>query len=156
MVAPASAIRRRPLGRDQAEGIRRKGQIHANERGVADGRTRHLDFLRPTCQPGLWGPLGIRQRFVPSATTVHGLDSRPDLGGPICPGTPALRHAPNREQFRGFLGVRGDRKLTVSRVGCRMRNHAAENPITLLNPNAVIQAVACVDKSENPWNLPPR
>lgn len=59
-------------------------------------------------------------------------------------------------QSQDFLLVRGDRKLTVSLVGCRMRNYAAENPITVLNPNAVIQAVACVDKSENPWNLPPR
>jgi hypothetical protein len=55
-----------------------------------------------------------------------------------------------------YLLIRGDLKLTVSLVGCRMRNYAAGNPITILNPNAVIQAVACVDKSENPWTLTPR
>jgi hypothetical protein len=47
-----------------------------------------------------------------------------------------------------FLLVRGNRKLTVSMTGCRMRNYVADTPITRLNTNAVIQAVACVDKDE--------
>ncbi len=54
-----------------------------------------------------------------------------------------------------FLLVRGDRKLTVSLVGCRMRNYVAASPLTVLNPKAVIQAVACVDGAEAPWSWPP-
>ena len=52
-----------------------------------------------------------------------------------------------------FLLVRGDRKLTISLIGCRMRNYAAASPITSLNKNAIIQAVACIDKSEEPFEL---
>jgi hypothetical protein len=51
-----------------------------------------------------------------------------------------------------FLLVRGDQRLTVSLVGCRMRNYAADSPITCLNSNAMIQAVACVDQQEEPFN----
>lgn len=52
-----------------------------------------------------------------------------------------------------FMLVRGERKLTVSMVGCRMRNYVAASPLTLLNSNAVVQAVACVDKDEQPFTL---
>lgn len=52
-----------------------------------------------------------------------------------------------------FLLVRGDKHLTVSLSGCRMRNYAADEPITRLNTNAVIQATGCVDKNEKPFNL---
>src|SRR6185295_19366961 len=51
-----------------------------------------------------------------------------------------------------FLLVRGDKKLTVSLTGCRMRNYVAASPITRLNTNALIQALACVDKDEQPFN----
>ncbi len=34
-----------------------------------------------------------------------------------------------------------------------MRNYAADDPITVLNPQAVIQAVACVNKQEQPYQL---
>jgi len=54
-------------------------------------------------------------------------------------------------QSRDFLLVRGDKRLTVSMFGCRMRNYAAAEPVTVQNPEAVLQAVACVDKDENPW-----
>jgi hypothetical protein len=47
-----------------------------------------------------------------------------------------------------FLEARGVRKLTASLVGCRMRNYAAEKPITRTNPNATIRAIACFDKNE--------
>lgn len=47
-----------------------------------------------------------------------------------------------------FLLVRGDKLLTVSLYGCRMRNYRAETPITVENPKARIEAVACVDKNE--------
>jgi hypothetical protein len=55
-------------------------------------------------------------------------------------------------QSQDFLLVRGDRHLTVTLSGCRMRNYAAAEPITRTNPNAVIQAVACVDKEERLLN----
>jgi len=47
------------------------------------------------------------------------------------------------------LLVRGDKLLTISLFGCRMRNYIADSPITNQNPKAKIQAVACVDKDEN-------
>ena len=50
-----------------------------------------------------------------------------------------------------FLLVRGKEKLTVSLFGCRMRNYAADEPITNQNPQALIQAVACVDRDEAPY-----
>jgi hypothetical protein len=34
-----------------------------------------------------------------------------------------------------------------------MRNYVADASITRLNTNALIQAVACVDKNEQPFNL---
>lgn len=58
-------------------------------------------------------------------------------------------------QSQDFLLVRGDRRLTVSLMGCRMRNYAAATPITCSNPNALIQAVACVDKNEQAFNQTP-
>lgn len=51
-----------------------------------------------------------------------------------------------------FLLVRGDKKLTVTLNGCRMRNYAADSPITRENPKAILQAVACVDKNEQLFN----
>jgi hypothetical protein len=41
----------------------------------------------------------------------------------------------------------------VSLTGCRMRDYVADAPITRLNTNALIQAVACVDKHEQSFNL---
>ena len=64
-------------------------------------------------------------------------------------GNPALT---TLNQSQDFLLVRGDRKLTISLFGCRMRNYVADQPITNLNPNALIQAVACVDKDEQLFN----
>lgn len=52
-----------------------------------------------------------------------------------------------------FMLVRGDRKLTVTLFGCRMRNYTADAPFTIQNPKAVIQAVACVDKNEKLYNV---
>lgn len=59
----------------------------------------------------------------------------------------------NLKKSQDYLLVRGDKKLTVSLFGCRMRNYAADQPITIENPAAVVQAVACVDKKENAFNL---
>lgn len=56
------------------------------------------------------------------------------------------------DRSQDFLLVRGDKRLTISLHGCRMRNYAADEPFTVLNPQAVIQAVACVDKEERLFN----
>jgi len=50
-----------------------------------------------------------------------------------------------------FLLVRGDRRVTVSLTNCRMRNYAAENPITNHNPHACIQTYGCIDAAEHPF-----
>lgn len=55
-------------------------------------------------------------------------------------------------QSQDYLLVRGNQKLTVSVVGCRMRNYAAAAPIVCQNPQAVIRAVACVDKNEQAFD----
>ena len=52
-----------------------------------------------------------------------------------------------------FMLVRGDRRLTVTLFGCRMRNYTSDAPFTIQNPKAVIQAVACVDKNEELYNV---
>ena len=51
-----------------------------------------------------------------------------------------------------FLAVRGNKKLTVTLAGCSMRNYRAASPLTIENPNAVIQAVGCWDKNEEPFD----
>ena len=51
-----------------------------------------------------------------------------------------------------FMLVRGNKKLTISLSGCRMRDYVSDEPITRLNGQAVLQAVACVDKHERPFN----
>ncbi len=50
-----------------------------------------------------------------------------------------------------FLLVRGKDKLTITMMGCRMRNYAADEPLTIENPNAIIQAFGCIDKNEDPF-----
>jgi hypothetical protein len=52
-----------------------------------------------------------------------------------------------------FLLIKGDQKLTVSIFGSRMRGYQANDPITIENPRAIVQAVACIDKNERPFNL---
>jgi hypothetical protein len=64
-------------------------------------------------------------------------------------GNPALTTIGKSQDF---LLVRGDKKLTVSLTGCRMRNYLAEEPITVENKQVVIQATACIDKNEAPFN----
>jgi len=56
------------------------------------------------------------------------------------------------KQSQDFLLIRGEKKLTVSLTGCRMRNYASEQPITMQNPKALVQAIACVDKGERAFN----
>lgn len=57
-------------------------------------------------------------------------------------------------ESQDFLLIRGDRKLTVSMFGCRMRNYRSDAPITLRNAAAIVQAVGCVDKEENAFEYP--
>lgn len=52
-----------------------------------------------------------------------------------------------------FMTVKGDKKLTISIFGSRMRNYASKHPFTILNDKAVIQAVACLDGDEKPFNV---
>lgn len=59
----------------------------------------------------------------------------------------------SENQSWDFMLVEGSEKLTISMFGCRMRNYVAENPVTIKNKKAVIQAVACVEKHENPFSL---
>ena len=66
-------------------------------------------------------------------------------------GNGALTTVPENQSW-DFLLVRGDKKLTVSIFGSRMRNYMSQKPITIENKLAVIQAVACFDKEEKVYN----
>ena len=52
-----------------------------------------------------------------------------------------------------FMTVKGNEKLTISIFGSRMRNYESDEPFTILNEKAVIQAVACLDGNEEPFNI---
>ena len=54
---------------------------------------------------------------------------------------------------KDFMLVKGNKKLTISMYGCRMWGYISDKPITVENPNAIIQATDCVDKNENPFNM---
>lgn len=56
------------------------------------------------------------------------------------------------DQSYDYLLIKGNKKLTVSLFGCRMRNYVSNNPFSIENQNAKIQAVACIDKYENFYN----
>ncbi len=47
-----------------------------------------------------------------------------------------------------FLLVRGEKRLTLTMNGCRMRNYVSPEPLTISNTNALIQITACLDKDE--------
>lgn len=47
-----------------------------------------------------------------------------------------------------YLTVRGDKPLTVSAIGCRMRNYVSDSPLHIDNPKATVRFVACFDKEE--------
>ncbi|MBI9060698.1 MAG: hypothetical protein JEZ14_01835 [Marinilabiliaceae bacterium] len=55
-------------------------------------------------------------------------------------------------QSYDYMLVKGNRRLTVTVMGCRMRNYHSENPLTKKNPQASIQFVGCVDKEEKFYN----
>jgi hypothetical protein len=66
-------------------------------------------------------------------------------------GNAALTTVPENQSW-DYMLVKGDKKLTVTIIGCRMRNYVSDLPITIENKNAVIQVVACIDKNENLYN----
>lgn len=66
-------------------------------------------------------------------------------------GNPALTTVPENKSW-DFMEVRGDKKLTITLFGSRMRNYVSDKPITVKNQHAIIQAVGCVDKNENLYN----
>ncbi len=43
---------------------------------------------------------------------------------------------------------------TVTLTGCRMRNYAADQPVTVQNPRAAVQWVACVDRDGRVQRVP--
>ena len=55
-------------------------------------------------------------------------------------------------QSQDFLRVRGDKRLTITLSGCRMRNYVSDEPVVVENPQAVVQAVGCIDKQERLFN----
>jgi hypothetical protein len=59
----------------------------------------------------------------------------------------------NFGKSKDFLLIQGEKKLTVSLFGSRMRGYEAEKPVTVENPKAIVQAIGCVDKDENAFNL---
>ena len=66
-------------------------------------------------------------------------------------GNGALTTVPENQSW-DFLLVRGDKKLTVSVWGSRMRNYKSDSPVTNENNNAIIYLSGCFDKDENLYN----
>lgn len=66
-------------------------------------------------------------------------------------GNSALTTVPENKSW-DYLLVRGDKKLTVSISGCRMRDYVSDSPVTIENKNAVLFFSGCFDKDENLYN----
>jgi hypothetical protein len=66
-------------------------------------------------------------------------------------GNGALTTVPENQSW-DFLLVRGDKKLTVSVWGSRMRNYVSDSPVTVENKKAIIYMSGCFDKDENLYN----
>ncbi len=66
-------------------------------------------------------------------------------------GNGALTAVPENMSW-DFLLVRGDKKLTVSIWGSRMRNYKSNSPVSIVNNQAVIYMSGCFDKEENLYN----
>ena len=67
-------------------------------------------------------------------------------------GNSALTTVPENRSW-DFMLVKGNKKLTVSVFGSRMRDYVSENPFTIQNKKAVIQVSACIDKTEELFNF---
>ncbi|TNJ44898.1 hypothetical protein KFZ70_12560 [Tamlana fucoidanivorans] len=60
---------------------------------------------------------------------------------------------PVKEQMSwDYMLVRGDKKLTVSVFGARMRNYMSKEPVTIENEKATLQFSVCIDKNEQFYN----
>ncbi|MDR2039774.1 MAG: glycoside hydrolase family 55 protein [Bacteroidales bacterium] len=57
------------------------------------------------------------------------------------------------EESYDYMLIKGDKLLTISLFGCRMRNYISDTPFSIQNPNAKVQAVGCIDKNEMFYNL---
>ena len=66
-------------------------------------------------------------------------------------GNGALTTVPEN-MSQDFMLVRGDKKLTVSVWGSRMRNYVSNSPVTVENKQAIIYLSGCFDKDENLYN----
>jgi len=66
-------------------------------------------------------------------------------------GNGALTTVPENMSW-DFLLVRGDKKLTVSIWGSRMRNYMSDSPVSIENTQAIIYMSGCFDKNENLYN----
>jgi hypothetical protein len=66
-------------------------------------------------------------------------------------GNGALTTVPENMSW-DFILVRGDKKLTVSVWGSRMRNYKSDSPVTIENNQAVIYMSGCFDEDENLYN----
>jgi hypothetical protein len=58
----------------------------------------------------------------------------------------------NTGQSYDYMLVQGEEPLSISLFGARMRNYAAAEAISVKNPKAIIQAVACIDKDEKDYH----
>lgn len=67
-------------------------------------------------------------------------------------GNDALSTVPENQSW-DYLLVNGQKDLTISLFGCRMRNYLSDSPVTIANENASIQFVSCVDKNEDFFNV---
>ena len=61
---------------------------------------------------------------------------------------PAITVVEGGGRSRDFMVVRGDKRATVTLVGCRMRNYESDKPIAIENPNATVVMRGCFDKDE--------
>lgn len=66
-------------------------------------------------------------------------------------GNNALTPVAEQESW-DFIQIKGDKKLTVSIWGSRMRNYKSNSPISLENKNATVQFSGCIDKEEQLYN----
>lgn len=66
-------------------------------------------------------------------------------------GTPFVSTVPVEKSW-DFIQVKGDKKLTVSIWGSRMRNYVSDSPISLENDKAIVQFSGCFDKNEQLYN----
>ena len=67
-------------------------------------------------------------------------------------GNNAISTVPEAQSW-DFMLVRGDKKLTVSIWGSRMRNYVSDSPVTIDNKKAVLYFSGCFDKNEDLYNM---